>query len=77
MKRRIVKIIEKVTEIMVLFIGEAIKVVCLLLALEFYLEGKRLEMWLCIIIGYILEIKLYKEFLLPYTSPIPNEKSKK
>lgn len=77
MKQRIVRIIEKVAKIIILLTGEAIKVVCLLLALGFYLEGKRLEMWLCIIIGYILEIKLYKNFLLPYTSPIPNEKSEK
>lgn len=77
MKQRIVRIIEKVAKIIIFLTGEAIKVAFLALAFGFYLEGKRLEMWIYIFSGYIFQIIFYKLFLIPYISPIPEEKSKK
>lgn len=73
MKQRIVRIIEKVAEIIIFLTGETIKVALLALAFGFGLEGKRLEMWVHLISGYTFQIIFYKLFLFPYISPIPDE----
>lgn len=76
MKQRMIKAAEKIAEIIIVLTGETIKVVLLLLALNFYLEGKRLEMWVQFIGGYICQIIFYKLFLFPYISPIKNKNSR-
>lgn len=58
----LIKLTEKIIKGLIILIGEMIKVFFFILAFGVYFE-ERLEMWICIIIGYILQIKIYKEFL--------------
>lgn len=70
MKQKLVNIVEKFVEIIIVLMGELIKNVCLLFAFGFCIEGKHLEMWIAVICGYTYEIIYYKTALFPYISPI-------
>lgn len=76
MKQKAIKTVEKIVEILIFLTGEAIKVALLALAFGFYLEGKRLEMWVPFIAGYMYQIIFYKLFLFPYISPMTDEKNR-
>lgn len=71
MKQKLVNIVEKIVEIIIVLMGELIKNVCLLFAFGFCIEGKHLEMWIAVICGYTYEIIYYK------TALKSNYKSKK